>query len=77
MKLELSFLDLVLSLSHKEADGIFISCTNLPTINIIEELETILKKPVISSNTATLWAMLKKIAVPIKIKGYGKLLEEM
>ena len=72
-----TLLNLVLSLSHKEADGIFISCTNLPTINIIEELETILKKPVISSNTATLWAMLKKIAVPIKIKGYGKLLEEM
>ena len=72
-----TLLNLVLSLSHKEADGIFISCTNLPTINIIEELETILKKPVISSNTATLWAMLKKIAVPIKIKGYGKLLEKM
>jgi len=71
-----TLLNLVLSLSHKEADGIFISCTNLPTINMIEELETILKKPVISSNTATLWAMLKKIAVPIKIKGYGKLLEE-
>jgi len=70
-----TLLDLVLSLNYKEADGIFISCTNLPTINVVQELETTLKKSVVSSNTATLWAMLKKIAVSIKIKGYGKLLE--
>lgn len=70
-------LDLVLSLRHKEADGIFISCTNLPTINVIKELEDRLKKPVISSNTATLWAMLRKCGISINLIGYGKLLEGM
>jgi maleate isomerase len=67
---------LISKLKCEGADGIFISCTNLPTINIIRELEDKFKKPVISSNTATLWAMLKKLNKPVKIKGYGKLLEE-
>jgi maleate isomerase len=67
---------LISKLKHEEADGIFISCTNFPTIKIIKKLEKKLKKPVISSNTATLWAMLKKLNSVFKIKGYGKLLEE-
>jgi len=72
-----TLLKLVLSLNYKDADGIFISCTNLPTIDIIEELEAKTEKPVISSNTATLWAMLKKIGVSIRIRGYGTLLRRM
>lgn len=67
---------LISKLKHEEADGIFISCTNFPTIKIIKKLENKLKKPVISSNTATLWAMLKKLNSVIKIKGHGKILEE-
>ncbi len=68
--------ELITKLKHKEADGIFISCTNFPTVRTIKKLENELRKSVISSNTATLWAMLKKIDVPLKINGYGKLLEE-
>jgi maleate isomerase len=67
---------LISRLKHEEADGIFICCTNFPTIKIIQKLEDKLKKPVISSNTATLWAMLRKLNKKTKIKGYGKLLKE-
>lgn len=72
-----TLMDLVLDLNHEQAEGIFLSCTNLPTISVIEELEDLLRKPVISSNTATLWAVLKKVGVPIKINGYGKLLKDI
>jgi maleate isomerase len=68
---------LVTNLKHADADGIFISCTNFPTIRIIKRLEEELGKLVISSNTATLWAILKKCGVSEKIDGYGKLLEEI
>lgn len=68
--------ELITKLKYREADGLFISCTNFPTIGIIKEVENKLGKTVISSNTAILWAMLSKIKVPVKIKGYGKLLEE-
>jgi maleate isomerase len=67
--------ELVTKLENKEADGIFISCTNFPTISILNKLEEKLGKAVISSNTATLWAMLKRCNARLKIEGYGKLLK--
>jgi maleate isomerase len=57
-----------------EAQGIFISCTNFKTIEVIDRLEKELGVPVISSNSATLWAMMKRAGAKSKLKGYGKLL---
>jgi len=58
-----------------EADGIFISCTNFRTIEIIERLEAEYGKPVVTSNQASMWAAMKLIHQPIE--GYGRLLREM
>ena len=58
----------------KEADGIFISCTNLATIGALEELEKEFKKPVVSSNAATFWAALRCAGQEIPIEGHGTLL---
>jgi maleate isomerase len=66
-------IDLIKSLNHRDADSVFISCTNLPTMNIIEKLERMLHKPVISSNTATLWSMIKRSGHEVKIEGIGQL----
>jgi len=57
-----------------EADGVFISCTSFRTFDIIETLERDLRKPVVTSNQATIWDALKKADVHGPIKGYGKLL---
>jgi len=57
--------------------GIFVSCTNLKTIEVISRLEEELKKPVISSNTATLWAMLRKIKYVKPLTGWGRLLTKL
>jgi len=57
-----------------EAQGIFISCTNFRTIEVIDKLEKELGVPVISSNTATFWAMTKRASAKRKLKGYGRLL---
>jgi len=56
------------------ADGIFISCTNLKTVEVIEKLEKHVRKPVVTSNQATFWAALRKIHYPNPIDGYGALL---
>ena len=58
----------------READCVFISCTAWRTFEIIEALESDLKKPVITSNQATLWGSLKVLGIH-GIKGYGQLLE--
>lgn len=59
-----------------EADAIFISCANLATLDVIEEIERALGKPVISSNTACFWACLRTLGVNCAIEGYGRLLRE-
>lgn len=59
-----------------EAEAIFISCTNLATIDVIERIEADLGKPVVTSNQACFWNSLRLAGVPDSIKGYGKLLRE-
>lgn len=57
-----------------EADGIFISCTDFRSIEILEALENDIGKPVVSSNQALMWKMLQLARVHGNIKGFGKLL---
>jgi len=58
-----------------ETDGIFISCTNFRGVDVIKDLEEDLNKPVITSNQATLWKMLRMVELRTPISNYGKLLE--
>ena len=57
-----------------ESEAIFISCVNLHTFEVIDRLERDLKKPVITSNQATIWNILRMAGVNDSIEGYGKLL---
>lgn len=57
-------------------DIIFISCTNLPTISLIEKLEGELRKPIVTSNQASMWAALRGSGIT-EIKGYGRLLRSL
>ena len=41
-----------------ETDAIFLSCTNLRTLDIIEEVETVTSKPVLSSNQVLVWHLM-------------------
>jgi len=66
--------DLVKEVDTASNDGIFVSCTNLKTIEVIGRLEEEFKKPVVSSNTATLWAMLRRIKYVEPVIGWGRLL---
>jgi arylmalonate decarboxylase len=67
---------LALKADRPEADGVFISCTNLATAAIIERLETELGKPVVTSNQATLWLGLRALGVTTAVPGAGRLLAD-
>ena len=55
-KVDQNFLFEILSkIEIKKADALFISCTALPVLNIIERLEKRLGKPVITSNQSLIW----------------------
>jgi maleate isomerase len=52
-----------------DADGIFISCTNVPTYDIIGPLERWLGKPVLTANQVTMWSALHAIGSPMMAAG--------
>ena len=45
-----------------EADGLFLSCTNTTQIEVIAALERALGVPVVNSNQAVLWAVMRRLA---------------
>ncbi|MGA8116235.1 MAG: Asp/Glu/hydantoin racemase [Actinocatenispora sp.] len=47
------------------AEAIFVSCTNLPTYDLIEPLEQELGKPVLTANQLTMWACLRRMNLPV------------
>ena len=56
-----------------DADALFISCTALPALAIIDRLEKKHKKMVLSSNQALIWETLEKIGMNKSVTGFGKL----
>lgn len=64
------------SVDCPEAEAIFLSCANFPSASVVEELETELGKPVVTSNLATFWASLRAGGITEPIHGYGRLLAE-
>tara|TARA_B100001540_G_scaffold311941_1_gene332245 strand:+ start:4006 stop:4749 length:744 start_codon:yes stop_codon:yes gene_type:complete len=63
----------LLKMNLKNADGLFISCTALPALSIIDKLEKKLNKVVLSSNQVLIWDTLQSIGKKYSIKGFGKL----
>ena len=59
---------------REDADGMFISCTNLRTIDVLARLEAELGVPVVSSNLATFRGCLRALGHRGPIEGYGRLL---
>jgi maleate isomerase len=53
--------DLVRATDRRDAEAVFISCTNLPTYDVIAALETELGKPVLTANQVTMWSAMTMI----------------
>jgi len=69
-------LEIARRIDSPDADGVFISCTNLATTGVLEQLEQELGKPVISSNVATFWSILSRGGFSASVPGYGSLLRD-
>ena len=55
------------------AEALFVSCTALPALSIINKLEEKLNKFVLSSNQTLIWDSLKAIGYKNNVEGFGKL----
>ncbi|MBJ7464407.1 MAG: Asp/Glu racemase [Mycolicibacterium sp.] len=54
-------MQLVRETDTDDADAVFISCTNMPTYDVIAALEAELHKPVLTANQVTMWHALSLI----------------
>ncbi len=63
--------------ANNDSDGLFISCTDFAAINFVGSLEEELNRPVFTSNTATLWDVMRIIKSDQKINGFGRLFSSL
>jgi maleate isomerase len=66
--------DLAKSLRNDAAEAYFLSCANIRSIDVIEELEAELARPVVTSNQAAIWCSLRTVNIRDRVPGLGKLL---
>lgn len=56
------------------SDALLITCTDFPALPLIAALEAELGVPVVTSNQATFWAMLRAAGIGDRFEGFGRLL---
>jgi maleate isomerase len=67
---------LITEVDRRQTQAIFVSCSNFPTLGIIESMERKLGKPIVASNQASMWKMLRLLRDPRAVPGAGRLFRE-
>ena len=57
------------------AEALFVSCTALPVLKILNQVEKKIKKIVLSSNQTLIWDSIRSVGYKNPVEGYGKLLK--
>jgi len=65
--------DVLSKIDLDDSEALFVSCTALPALSIINKLEKKINKVVLSSNQTLIWDSLNAINYKEKIDGFGKL----
>ena len=65
--------EILTKLNINDADAIFVSCTALPALEILDEVEKKINKPVFSSNQTLIWDAIRSVGYKSSVEGYGKL----
>ena len=58
---------------NEDCDAVFMSCTNLRTLNVIKQIEDQIGKPVLASNQVLAWHMAQLAGLHIRHEEYGVL----
>ena len=64
------------AIDRPDADALFISCGALRTLDIVDALESDIGKPVVCSNQAMLWNMLRLAGIDDQFDGFGQLFRD-
>ena len=63
-----------LDADRSDADALFISCTAIRAVDVVDRIEQSLGKPVVTANQALFWHALRAARCKTKVQGYGELL---
>ena len=63
----------VKGLKLEGADCVFLSCTDFHSLDTIKYLEKDIGLPVVTSNSASMWAVLKHLGINAHLEQYGKI----
>ncbi len=67
--------DTAVAMRRDDADAYFISCANIRSIDVIQQLEATLGKPVVTSNQAAFWRALRMAGVDDNVPALGSLMQ--
>ena len=67
--------EILTKLNINDADALFVSCTALPALEILDEVEKKINKPVFSSNQTLIWDTIRSVGYKSSVEGYGQLLK--
>ena len=65
----------IANINLDNVDGLFVSCTALKIVDILDEVEKKFNTTVISSNQAIIWDCLRLLNIDTYVSGYGNLLK--
>lgn len=57
-----------------EAEALFVSCTAIRALDVVDQIESTIGKPVVTANQAMIWQALRLSGCDASVTGYGRLL---
>ncbi len=69
--------ELALRADHPEAQGIVLSCTDMRSVEVVERLEAGLGKPVLTSNQAMVFCLMRALGLPRHASAVGHLFDHL
>ena len=61
------------AINSEENEAVVLMCTALPTFGIIKRIEDTIRKPAVTANQASIWAMLHRLGIYRPIEKLGTL----
>jgi len=62
-------------LDRPDADAVFLSCGGIRALEVAQEIENAIGKPVITSNQAQFWSCLRRAGIMDKLPGFGQIFQ--
>ena len=62
-----------LEIDRPDADAIFLSCGEIRALEVVDEIERLTNKPVVTSNQAQMWSCLRRAGILDAIDGFGRI----